>query len=386
MKLNQKLIALFVSSLLSVPVSAAEWILTADVEPSVEYNDNVFMSEDEQSSVHYVISPTVSISHALDNMASSLDFGYKIDRYISLSDLDTENPFIQFRTNHQTERSAWGLETSYTEDSTRTDAADDTGDFTTQSIVTTKSISPSYSHQLTERDSISISASYSERQYSTTDYSDNETKSLTTAWQHQYTERWNGGVSVSVSNYKSAGINDSSENDNYNLSLTSAYELSELWNLSGQIGVRQLKSEQLDSFGNTEKNTNSGSSFNVTANKRTELDSLTIGISRSLSPSSTGEVNEQQGINLNWSRELSETLTASLATRYQETTSASDDGDEKRENINFSPSIRWQFERNLGLNFSYNYRQQKSSDEDDVDSNSVMLTLNYDWDGIRASR
>ncbi len=59
----------------------------------------------------------------------------------------------------------------------------------------------------------------------------------------------------------------------------------------------------------------------------------------------------------------------------------------EREYLRFSPSIKWQFERNLGLSMSYNYRQQKRSDPaTDATSNAVFVTLLYDWDGLRASR
>jgi len=383
----QSLLLLLASLVAMSVLHAAEWTITANANPSIQYDDNVLMEEDKQDSFHFAIRPTTVMGHALENSASSISVGYKIDRYMSLSELDTENPFIQAQTQHQTERSEWGLSASYVEDSTRTDAADDTGDFTTQSIVTTKSIAPSYSYQLTERDSLSVNGSYSERNYSTTDYDDNETKSLTTAWQHQYTERLSGGLSAAVYNYQADGPTRTSENDNYNLSLTVNYQWTEEWQIDGRIGVRHLKSEDTDSARNKEKNTNTGSAFDFSLKKQGEIDSLTIGANRTLSPSSTGEVDEQLGVNINWSRNLSETLTASIRASYQETTSALDDSNEKRENINFSPSLRWQFERNVGLDFSYNYRQQNESDQDDVDSNAVMLTLTYDWDeGLRASR
>jgi len=382
----QSLLFLLASGLLMSAVQAAEWAITANVDPSTEYDDNVFMSEEEQDSVHFSVSPTVVVSHALENAETSVSLGYKIDRYTSLSDLDTDNPFARFDTTYQTERSQWGLAASYVESPSRTDAANDTGDFTTQSIITTKTVSPSYRYQLSERDNISVSASYSERKYSTTDFGDNETKSLTTAWQRQYTERLSGGISATVSNYQSESLTSSSENDNYNLSLTATYQWSETWQINGRVGARYLKSEQTNSLGVKESNSSAGSSFNFTASRQGEIDSLTIGVSRELSPSSSGDVNEQTGLNITWSRDLSETLTANISGRYQETTSADDDGNDKRENINFSPSLRWQLERNMGLNLSYNYRQQKRSDQDDVDSNALMLTLNYDWDGLRASR
>lgn len=378
---------LWVTMLLISTAQAAEWSLTATLNPSVKYDDNVFMAEDETDSFHYAISPTAVIGRVQDTSDTSLSLGYVIDRYSSLSFLDKENPFIRFDSSYRTERSSWGLEASYVESSSRTDAADDTGDFRTESSVKTETISPSYSYQITERDSLSIGGSYSQKTFSTTDFSDSKSRSLNTGWQHQFSERLSAGLNLSASNFQSDGLTTSTDDDNYNLSTSLNYDLSELWNIGGNIGVRRLNSEQKDNLGNIEKNSSSGASFNLDASRRTDRDTLTIGVSRSVAPSSTGDVNETDRLNLSWSRTLSETITASMSASYQQTTSASEETDQKRENINFSPAIRWQLEPNLGLNFAYNYRQQKESDIDsDVDSNAVSITLNYDWDGLRASR
>ena len=72
---------------------------------------------------------------------------------------------------------------------------------------------------------------------------------------------------------------------------------------------------------------------------------------------------------------------------YQQSTSALQDSNDEREYITVSPSIKWQFERNLGLTIGYNHRQQKRSEEGtDAKSNAVFMTLLYDWDGLRTSR
>jgi len=367
--------------------NSAEWSLNSTLNPSAKYDDNVFMSENKQGSVQYSISPTLIFKRAMENSELSLSAGYNINRYQSFAYLDRQDPFIKFNSSLKTERSQYGLAASYSQSSSRSTAEEDTGDFTTESSVTSETISPSYSYQLTERDSISLSGSYSTRSYSTTDFSDNKTKSINSAWQHQFTERLSGGLSLSASNYQSDGLSLISDDDNYNLSTTVSYQLSELWKLNGQIGIRKLKSQQKDNLGPTQNTSSSGSSFDFSANRKTELGSLSMGLSRSLSPSSTGDVNEQDRFNLAWSKMLSEQLSLSLSTSYQQSTSALDDGNDKRENLNVSPAIKWQFERNLAVNVSYNYRQQKESAADtNAKSNAVMMTLLYDWDGLRVSR
>ena len=377
-----------VVSLLLVPhANAAEWALTATLNPSLEYDDNIFMREDKQGDYHASASPTLVVSRELENSALSLSAGYVLDRYEAATQLNTDNPFWRFSSQYQTERSQWGLNVSYAESTSRNDAADDTGDFETNAIVTSQSVSPSYSFQWSERDSLSLNASYSKRDYSTADFSNNETRSLSSSWQHQFTERFNGGVSVSVSNTESTGLLLTTDDDTYNLSLTSHYELSEIWSMGGSVGLRQLQSEQTDVLGGTIKNKSNGQSLDVNIAYKGDIDSFNVGLSRSISPSSTGDVNEVDKFNISVSRQLSETLTASLSASYQITTSASDDSNDKRENTQLSPSINWQFASESSLSLSYNYRQQKESALDtNANSNGIMLKLNYDWDGLRASR
>jgi len=367
--------------------NAAEWALTATLNPSLEYDDNIFMREDKQGDYHASATPTLLVSRELENTALSLSAGYVLDRYETARQLNTDNPFWRFSSQYQTERSQWGLDLSYAESTSRNDAADDTGDFETNAIVTSQSVSPSYSFQLSERDSLSLNATYSKRDYSTADFSNNKTRSLSSSWKHQFTERFNGGVSVSASNTESTGLLLTTDDNTYNVSLTSNYELSEIWSMGGSIGLRQLQSEQTDLSGSTIKSKSNGQSLDLNVSYNGDIDSFKIGLSRSISPSSTGDVNEIDKFNISLSRQLSEALTASLSASYQVTTSASDESSDKRKNTHLSPSINWQFAPESSLSLSYNYRQQKESDLDtSATSHAIMLTVNYDWHGLRFSR
>jgi len=376
-------------SLFSLPVlQAAEWSVSGTVNPSLEYDDNIFMRDtDKLGDYHATMKPTLKIMHELENAETSLSAGYTIDRYDALSEQDTENPFVNVNTQYSTQRSQWGLDISYAESTSRDDAADDTGDFETNSISTTESISPSFSYQLTERDSLSVNASYSEREYSTTDFSNSRNRQLSTSWQHQFTERFNGGVSFSFGNNKSNSLTSFTDDDTYNLSLTTNYDLSEVWGINGSVGVRQLDSERTDGFGVTEKNKSSGSSLDLTISYKKNQDTASVSLSRSVSPSSSGEVNEQDKISANWSRNLTENLSAGINASFQTTRSADGANNDDRENISVSPTLNWTFSPDASLGLSYKYRQQKESDAGTTaSSNAIMLTLNYNWDGLRVSR
>lgn len=367
---------------------AAEWSLSNSVNTALEYDDNIFMRDDNKlGDYHASMTPTVKVAYALENTETSLSTGYVLDRYERSRQLDTDNPFWRFDTHYKTGRSSWQLNASYVESTSRSEAAEDTGDFETNSISTTESISPKYNYQLTERDVVSLSASYSTKEYSTTDFNNSRHRSLSTQWQHKFTERLNGGVSLSADNNKSTGLINTSDDDTYNISLTSHYNVSQIWAMNGSVGYRLLNSQQTDGFGFKETTRDTGPSLDLTISYKGALDTASIALSRSISPSSIGQVNEQDKISLSWSRALSERLSVSMIGSYQTTTSAIDNGDDKRENINISPSISWKLSPDASVGLSYKFRQQKESLENsDASSQAVMLTLNYDWDGFRASR
>ena len=366
---------------------AAEWSIDVQTDPTMGYDDNVLLTEDEQGSFNYSMSPTLTLGRAMENFSSYVSLGYSLNRYSSISRLDSDNPFARFASQYAMERAQLGLDASYVENSTRNDALEDTGDFTTESTSTTRSISPSISYQLTEKDTLNGSYQYTERTYSTTDFSDNDSKSVNIGWTHQFTERFTAGLNTTVANYQTDGLTFSTDDDSYNLSTYLAYQLSEVWLVDANIGFRRLNTERTLNTGLVTKDNSTGSTFDVSTTYDQEFDSISLQYSRQLFPSSDGVVNESDSINLNWSHRLSEVLTANLTTGYRETrTASSQSTDEKRENIDFSPSLNWQVDAKLGVNFGYHYRQQKRDVAGDVDSNAVTVTVSYDWDGYRLSR
>jgi hypothetical protein len=190
-----------------------------------------------------------------------------------------------------TERSEVGLRLSYSENVLRNIVEEDIGNFSSILIINMRSIFPIYSYRLIERDSITFVGCYTERDYSTTEFDNNESKNLSTTWQRQFSERLNGNVTISYSLYESGNKLDGSENDTYNLSFGADYLLSERWSFGGQIGARYLDSEQR-SFGLISSNSSSGTSFNIDILYKSQFDTLSLAASQALNPSSNGDVNE----------------------------------------------------------------------------------------------
>jgi predicted porin len=382
MSSNFKLMVLLSGLTVSFSSFSAQWSVKPIFNPSIEYDDNISLStSNKEDSFKFVVRPTIVGAYETETALLSLTTGYSIERYTSNTRDTEDNPFFQLNSSKSFERSSLGIDYSFSEASSRDTAALDTGNFSSRSVITTHTFSPFYSYSLSEIDSVSVNFSYIQREYSTDEFRDNETKSIATSWQRQFSERLIGYTSFSYSNYQSGESVNSTENDNYNLSVGVSYDLSEKWSLNGNVGVRYL-----DSKTGIDSQSTSGSSFDLTANYQSELGRLSISALRRISPSSSGDVNEQDIYNVDWSSDLTERLSAGISSRYIETTSATENSNIKRENFNISPNLSWKLSPKATIELSYRYRQQKRTDQEIAKGNSLSLTFSYDFQGYRLSR
>lgn len=376
--------------------SAAEWVFNAQADPKFKYDDNELLREDAISDFSLKIDPTLTFSRSLENSSTEVKMGYRISRYKDLKELDNENPFFGLSYSFSTERSNFGLSLNYAQRDSRDIAEEDTADFSNTSTTVTKSIAPSYSYRITELDTISSSVSYQERSQSgsstdpilgtSSNLTDNQTTSLNLAWQHQYTERLNGGISLAYVNYQAQSDRLDNEYDSYSIGLTSGYQLSEIWSINGSLGTRYLSSENTPANGPSTSDNSTGLNYSINTSREDELNTYTLSASRSLTPSSEGDVNQQDAYTLSYSRNLTEKLTARLTSSYRIFKNADDLNSQSTKYMDVSPSIRWKFDQQWAVNLSYRYRSVDESAGKNVDSNSIMFNIDYNWNGIRFSR
>jgi hypothetical protein len=368
-----------ITLLFSNVVSAAQVSWTPIFNPTLEYDDNVLMRDDnKEGSFIFSVQPTINAEYKTETFSLGTQFGYKFARYNQLSRLNESEPFIQINSIKTDARSTLQLNLAYSEDLSRNTASEDSGNFDSDTLITARSVTPSYSYNLTERDTVSLSASYSDREYSTNEFSDNNTKSLSASWNRNVTERLMLGLASTATFYQSGTNTLGTENDIYDFSLTSEYALSESWLLSGQAGVNYIDSTS-KTLGQSTNSSNSGSIFNISINRKLQTQTLSIDISRSLSPSSSGEVNKQDVFQTRWTKTLNEKLSFSLAGSYLETTDAFGNESNKREYISIQPSFNWNFAENTTIKLSYSYKQQQDNLSSKAESNSVLFGIKHDF-------
>ncbi|NOU22352.1 MAG: hypothetical protein HOO93_11300 [Methyloglobulus sp.] len=411
-------------SLLSPGLSqGADWSLKANVDQSLGYDDNVRMvrqgqpSQGPQGSFKYMLVPVLSFLHNTDvsEIRATVSYGTQIYTDIPQFNQDIQNYGLSGL--YKTKNFDWGITTKYSITPSRNTAAQDSGNFNNNSDRNSWTVSPSISYKIDEVNSLMVSPSYSETSYTTTasssggtdpntNFRNNTTFNLNLGWQRVWTERYKSTAGLFYSMYEAQQTQTSQPSgqgsvgptsfDSVGINYSNVYEWSENWNLLGTVGIRHTESNS-NGNGNGNGNGNKSSSFgflaDVGVNYSGENFSSGLHLSRSLNPSSQGQLQEQTSIGLNFSYRIIERLSTSFAANYQESTLVNSISSSARKNIVIQPSISWQLTPELALGGSYRYRFQDGSTNNSIivangvaESNLFMLTLNYNWQGFKLSR
>ncbi len=370
---------------------ASEWSVKGNVNQSLGYDDNVRMNPDApQGSFEYKIIPTIKFQHKTDALEISGDASYGTQIYTDVAGFDQDIQAYGLDGLYKTERINWGLGFNYSVIPTRNTATFNSGDFGTISSNTTWSLSPFMSYKISEIDSIVITPGYQERAFdnsNATSFRNSNTKSINLAWQRAWNERYNSSVSLSYSNFESQrgsviGTIPSSF-DTTGINFSNNYHWSENWTIMGTIGVRHTESN--NQIG---KSSSFGFLANAGVNYASENYNTGLTFSRSLIPSSFGQLQEQTGVDFNFTYNVNERLSTSFDTSYLNSTLVNEISS-TRDNILVQPAVNWAISPDWKLAGSYRFRTQELSANGNAasaDSNMFMLTINYNWPGLSLSK
>jgi hypothetical protein len=399
-------------SLLSPGLSqGAEWSLKGSLDQSLSYNDNVFMrSDNPQASFQYRILPVLTFQHKTDVSEIHANALYGTQIYTDIENLDQKIQNYGLGGLYKTQMVDWGLSANLSLVPTRNTGYTNGGVFNTNSETTTWSVSPTASYKFDEINSLVLTPTYSEttftRSGSTTNqglnnnFSNNTSVNVNLAWQRLWTDRYTSSVNLTYSNFNTqqqvtnSGSTRpiSSSFDTVGINFSNTYLWTENWNFMGTVGVRHTESNI-----GTVSSSSFGFLANVGVNYTGESFSSGIHLSRSLTPSNQGQLQEQTSVGLNFSYHIIERLSANFTTDFQQSTLVNNTANQTRENISVYPSLRWMLAPDWTLIGSYRYSTQKGAGNTAVnngnsafngvaDSNVFMLSVNYNWHGLELSR
>lgn len=360
--------------------SAATWVAGYSVDADTTYDDNFFMGEVEQDTVIYQLRPEATLSYVSPVAKSEFDVRVALKRYSEFDQFDSEDPAFDWKNSYRTERSNWGINFGYSENSQRDAAELDTGNFDSNSVVETVYVDPSVSFDLTERDQLGISLNYSERDYDTNDFSDNENESIGLNWQHRINEVLTTTAMVSLSQYDADRQAVSSNKTDYlQTTVGFIYKRSKAMTINGSLGHFETDSEAQLFFGpivlvtDTES---SGALLQLGIGYSYEKDLFRFNLSRGLYPSSLGVVEERDSIGMDYEHQFSGRSTSGITISWHSSDSLLDE----RETVTLSPFYRYRLTEKLQLQTTYIFRSfDRDSTATEVESNRIRVGLRYSF-------
>jgi len=387
-------------------IQAAEWTLDGRINQDMAYDDNIRMQsgEDKRSSFIYEFLPQLNAGYKSGATQLTANVGYGVEVYTNKLETVRHKVNTSIEGSYQTQSVNYGLNVSYNLQPARNVAADDTGNFNSNSARTSWSISPTIAYTLTEQDTLNASVQYAQSLYSKDDnatisdsLADNDNIGFNLGWGHRWSEQYTTTLNGAVSFYKSDGDVRKTNNKSYSLTLGNSYQFNERWNVYLDAGYRYTDSENT-LVGIAFNNTSQGFLINTALNYKGEVISSGLSFNQSMNPGGNGELNQQSRVALDFSYRLTETLTAQAGTQYQKTKSISTFvATNDRSNITANVALNWKVSPFVFLNASYSYRKQIADRNeildqivnggvDNADSNRIMLTLGYNWQGLSLSR
>lgn len=385
------LAATFGTFLAGSRVEAVEWYTQSSLEQDFSYDDNIGLDtsgDQKRSEFGSTSTANLALGGRAPNMEVHLRSTFDYAAFPSDTSLNSDDQRVFLGASYFTERTVVGLEGGFVRDTTRTSDVDDTGRF----ILDNKrrelyQVGPTWTYQLTPRNSVNAFATYSTQSAST--------KDLDSFWQLNggfgYSHRWSPRTVVearaSTLHFKT-GAGGSRTTDSMNVQVGGSHDFSERWQASFFAGPSLTWTDDHERFGPQQarqRTSNSGTSLSYALNGNVsyqvaERTALLVDVSRGVTTgTTTASSQETTAVGLSLNHQLLEMVAVDASARYSFQDSVGGSGDQnggdsgKRDFLSFSPGVRWRLNEDLTLRCSYRFRWQRYDNTGDTaNSNAVF--------------
>jgi hypothetical protein len=346
----------------------------------LRYDDNIHFTVDneEDDLVRYL---TADAAFGVRTELSDVKFTLRLDdtNYRDNSEKDNSGHLLKLDSAYKLGRSLFRMNGAYEVDSTLTSELETTGYVQEHKRRVKKSLSPSWSYNLTERASTQLGYSYTDVTYEDaelTSLSGYRYDTLYASLTYLLSELSQISVTAIASDYEAdrTGM----EYDTRGLRLGFVSQLSETLSTSLSVGMDRSSSE----LTGAESTSDTGLTLDLSLQKSWEISSLRGTLSMSESPSGDG-MRHTTKLGINYNRKLSPRTTFSVNTSLVENSSGGgrDDDSDDRRYVTFEPKLSWKATRWWTLSTSYRYRAQEYTASNDgvARSNAVFFNLSYVW-------
>jgi hypothetical protein len=374
---------LLVSFILANGAAADQWYISPQVSLRTLYDDNVrLLSVNPVGSFGTIARADAKFGRRTEISNVDIDAGLSNYWYANVSELNTTNGYLGLNSAYQLERSRLGLDARVDYDSSLTSEIATSGLVQVNKRQTRLFVKPSWSYSLSERSTLDLSASYTNVSYEDVQLIplyNYRVATLDMNGTYLWSERTQLFARLSYQYYDADKVDTRS--NSIGLMVGGAYALSESMSLTALAGVRVTSQSTPTLFGSSGDQTSIGPLVDLKLEKRFEVGKLSLDVSQTLLPSSTGELlNTTAGavaldypITPRWSFDLNANA---YINRYPGGGANIND----RNYFDVSPKLTRKLSEWWQLDLAYRFRYQKyQGSANQAVSNAVLLTLRYTW-------
>jgi len=402
--------------MLGIPLAAAaaEWSAKPQVKLTTGYDSNIRMTASRHDAVwESSLAPSIKLGVATETQGLTTDAGFAVRRFTggsgneSGSLLNREDYHLNANAFHNSETTSLRFNVDYTRDSTLDSELDQgiiSGIRVTRNYL---AAGPSWYVMLTPLTRVDASYTASNIRYendnnSTSNLVDYDYHTASGSLSYRLTPRTQGLLAAGYTRYQPDSNFESSS-----LSLQAGAEtaISETLTVSVRAGQRRTVSDTTVATGfcigadpgavfpgctggityptglTTTPVSSAAAVYSASVTKTLETGSLSASLTRSSSPSSTGELLDAIRLQITGEQRFSETLRSYLKLEYaQNDTIASRTGQQgvdKRTYFRITPRVSWQWQQEWSLSGEYRFASIDRGNNDTANSNSVFFTLRY---------
>ena len=364
------------------PVFGQEWRVQPSVTVGLVFNDNIDLTEaDPKSSTGTSVGFAVRAERSTERASLGLLGALSWTTSSSDEQSDTPTGLLGFDLGYLTERSRFGLNTSFSTQSTRTSEETTTGLTDANGQQYRLNISPSWSYLLSDRASIDLSFSSDYVFYDNVEgsgLSDYGTTVVSLGGRYQLTERANLNARVGYGLYGAS--DDDGETDGISAGIGAGYAISETLFLNFLVGLQSSESTESGPNGGSVSRRSTSPTYTLSATKALARGGgFSMSATRSYAPSGTG-VLDTTALNAAFRYPLSERWRLNLSGRVNRNRVPGAQQEQDSDSYAASGAVRlsYQIRESLSLQLGYRYRWQED-EQARTSADSNELSLNLAW-------
>ena len=373
-----------------LPSANAEWFFAPTLRAGGDFNDNPFQSigTETPSESGYIAEASARFQYESQTSEFYIDPRVRTRNYGSNSELNSDDQFLRMEFNRDTPLTNFRIRTNYNRESVRTaERADtdfdiedpddigniDTGRTDLRDRRERLQITPSFLYRFTDVSAVSARLDYNDVRYDEafqgqlTDYADTR---LELAYRRSWTPRNTAIIGASFRNYQTDQGNNETDGIGFNLGFDR--QISQTTRFRATAGLEDT--EVLNADNEVEW------VANVSLARRLETTNLIVQYRRSIAASGSGRLGARDSVNLNFTRTLSDKISAGIGARVYETRAVGGNlaGFDERAYVQLRSQFTWFLTEAFSIeaNYRYTFLDRESLNESS-NANEITLWFSY---------